>query len=275
MWRKICLILGTSLLFSACITKKPGTTTPPAKQVRQLINSIPVVDRPFLAIFPHATNKLLTLYLDNVADSYKQSTLDLEYLSGNSLKGGRITIDFPKPLPFTQAFLLGSCSSGGKCSFDTNLVSGTVKNKLDDGSDVLNVLKSDFVFVNKGPVTSTDGRVSYIPANPKQKDQILFDTQGLPKKVDGEPAYAPVAISTATAGKISGKLTFNVAGISKALIYDGANYQPIKFTASDATLSIDINQLPWNKAVDIIRDDLKGSSETQQLYLLGPIILFK
>ncbi len=273
MLKKIGLILAASFLLAACNAK--ATKTPPTRQVRQLINALDVTKRPFLAIFPHSTGKLLTLYLDHVGDSYKQSTIDLEYLSGNALKGGRTTIDLPKPLPYTQAFLLGSCSSGGKCSFDTDLISGDIKNKLDDGSETMNVLKSDFVFVNKGAVTSTDGRVVYTPTNAKQKDQIMMDTQGLPKELDGQLAYAPVAISTVDNKKISGTLAFKVTGITKAMIYDGTNYQPIKVRTSDDSTIVDLDQSPWNKAVTITRDDLKGATETHQLFLLGPIILLK
>lgn len=274
MLKKICLLIVTGLLFSAC-SAKTKVKTPPERQVRQLINALPVAKRPFLVVFPHSTGKLLTFYLDRVGDSYKQSTIDLEYLSGNSLKGGRTTIDFPKPMPHSQAFLLGSCSSGGKCSFDTDLISGNIKNKLDDGSETLNVLKSDFVFVNKGEVTSTDGRVNYIPTSAKQKNQIIMDTQGLPKDIEGELAYGPVAISAINSTKIAGKIKFKIGAVTKVMIYDGDNFQPLKAVISEDSVTVDLNHNPWNKAVTIIRDDLKGETETAQLYLLGPIILLK
>ncbi len=273
MLKKLLFLAATGILLAACGPK--GASSKTTKSVRQLINALEVTKRPFLAVFPHSTNKLLTIYLDNVESQYKQSTIDLEYLSGNSLKGGRTTIDFPKPLPFAQAFLLGSCSSGGKCSFDTDLISGTIKNKLDDGSTTLNVLKSDFVFVNKPEIITTDGRVVYTPTNPKQKDQILLDTQGLPKSVEGQLAYAPIAISAVNATKISGQLTFKVSGVTSVLIYDGDNYQPLKATIEADSVVISLNQAPWNKAAQIVRDDLKGAAETAQLYLLGPIILLK
>lgn len=273
MIRKLGLILSAALLLSACGAKKPSTPT--ARQPRQLINALPVGERPFLVVFPHSTGKLLTIYLDRVDSKYKQAAIDLEYLSGNALKGGRTTIDFPKALPYAQAFLLGSCSSGGKCSFDTDLISGTIKNKLDDGSDVLNVLKSDFVFVVKGEVTTTDGRVTYTPTSVKQKDQIILDTQGLPKAVEGELAYAPIAISAVSGAPVAGKLTFRVSGVKSALIYDGSNYQPLKAGITADSVEITLNQAPWNKAAEIVRDDLKGAAETAQLYLLGPIVLLK
>ena len=274
MIRKLSLIIGAALLLSACGAKKPASQT--TKQTRQLINALPVSARPFLVVFPHSTSKLLTIYLDRVAGNIKQSSIDLEYLSGNALKGGRTTIDFPKALPYAQAFLLGSCSSGGKCSFDTDLISGNIKNKLDDGTDVINVLRSDFAFVTRGEVTTTDGRVTYTPSSAKQKDQILLDTQGLPQAIEGELAYAPIAISAVGNAKIVGKLTFRVSGVKTAMIYDGSNFQPLKAVIAPDSVEITINQSPpWNKAADIVRDDLKGEAEMAQLYLLGPIVLIK
>src|SRR3989344_1299022 len=272
MIKKIGLLLVTGLLLSACGAKKGSV---PTRQVRQLINAVEVAKRPFLVVFPHPTNKLLTLYLDRVGTDIKQVGMDLEYLSGNSLKGGRTTVDLPKPLPFAQAFLLGSCSSGGKCSFDTDLISGTIKNKLDDGSETMNVLKSGFVFVNSGEVPPTDGRVVYTPTNKKQAGQILMDTQGLPKELDGTLAYAPIAISSVDGKKMAGTLAFTVIGVSKAVIYDGANYQPLATRTVDDAVVVDIALAPWNKGVTITRDDLKGTPETVQLYLLGPIVLLK
>ncbi len=274
MFKKIGLILFFALLLSACGTKKlrPSKVT---QQTRQLINALPLQERPFLVIFPHSTGRLLTIYLDRVGGQYKQSAVDLEYLSGNALKGGRTTIDFPQNLPYAQAFLLGSCSSGGKCSFDTNLISGNIKNKLDDGTDIINVLRSDFTFITKGEITSTDGRISYSPANTKQKDQILIDTQGLPKAITEELAYAPIAISAVSSSKIIGKLTFRVTGVKSALIYDGDNFLPLKATITADSVEINLNHNPWNKTANILRDDLKGEAETAQLYLLGPIVLIK
>lgn len=273
MLKKIALAIFLSLSLSGCLPKK--TTPPPTRQTRQLINALAVEKRPFLVVFPHSSNRLLTIYLDHIDTSLKQAALDLEYLSGNSLKGGRTTVDFPQALPFAQAFLLGSCSSGGKCSFDTDLVSGTIKNRLDDGGDVINVLKSDFVFINAGEVTTSDGRVTYTPTSKKQKDQILLDTQGLPSVLASQLAYAPIAISAVSDTKISGKLTFRVPSVASVMIYDGANFQPLKADIAADQVTVNLNQAPWNKTTEIIRDDLRGAKETHQLHLLGPIVLLK
>ncbi len=276
MKKNIGLIIFLSVFLAAC-NKAGGTkvaTTPPA--ARQLINDLDYSKRPFVVVFPHSTNKLLTLYLDNVPADFKTSTIDLEYLSGNALKGGRTSINFPVSLPHTQAFLLGSCSSGGRCSFDTDLISGDLKNRLDTSDQsVIHVLKSEFLFVTKDQVITTDSRVSYQPGDKQAVNQILQDTEGLPKAVDGQLAYMPFAIATTTAKKVTGQLSFKVSGVKSVQLYDGDNFVPLKADISADEVKISLSQVPWSKTVQIIRDDLKGATETQTLYLVGPFILLK
>lgn len=279
--RKISIIpilIIFSLLLTGCGQKNPSDTpnndTNNSSNNRLLINALEKSKRPFVAIIPNSSNKFLTLYLDKIDSGIKSASLDIEYLSGTSLKGGRVTPSFPLKLPHAQAFLLGSCSTGGKCSFDKDLISGTIKTRLDFSDGQGHVLKSEYVFVS-GPVNTPDGRVNYSPKNLKQKDQILIDTQGYLGNIDGEILYNPIVISAVNLGKIQGSLKFNVSGATSALIYDGKSYQKLSAKISPDSVEINLNHDPWYKKVDIIRDDLKGSTESVDLYFLGPIVLIK
>jgi hypothetical protein len=274
----IPLLIVFSLLFTGCgqkdSTDTAGNDTSGSSNNRLLINALEKSKRPFVAIIPNSSNKFLTLYLDKIDSGIKSASLDIEYLSGTSLKGGRVTPNFPLKLPHAQAFLLGSCSTGGKCSFDKDLISGTIKTRLDFSDGQGHVLKSEYIFVN-GPVNTTDGRVNYSPKNTKQKDQILVDTQGYPGNVDGEILYSPIVIAAASSGKIQGSLKFNVSGTTSVQIYDGNSFQKLSAKISPDSVEINLNHEPWYKKVDITRDDLNGSSESVELYLLGPILLTK
>ena len=199
--------------------------------------------RPFVGIFHHLSGRLLTLYLDRLAKDFKSVDIDLEYLSGNSLKGGRTAVKLPVNLPYAQGFLLGSCSTGGKCSFDTDLINGTLKTKLGLTETAMHVLKSDFIFVNK-EVTSSDGKINWKPAKVKNLNQIVTDTQGLPKSFTGDLSFSPILIATTTADKIVGTLTLK-ATATNAKIYDGSNYKDLTFKKVGETLVFDLNQAPW------------------------------
>ncbi|MBI3954597.1 hypothetical protein HY333_00990 [Candidatus Collierbacteria bacterium] len=270
--RRLLVFLFIALFLSACTHKKPAGSAETPTSNRQLINELAFEKRPFLAVFPHSSNKLLTLFLDRVREA-KSATINVEYLAGNSLKGGRTSVNFPISQPFAQAFLLGSCSSGGKCSFDRDLLTGNLKTRLDliDGST--HILKSDFVFINGSSVTP-DGKVEIVPQASKS-NLILVDTQGLPADPPGTPAYSPLAITSTSNQKITAELKVNVADVRSAVYYDGESFKPIDISPSDNGVSLKINHLPWVREVQIVRDDLKGAGETQQLSIFGPVLLLK
>lgn len=269
MYKKIFAVLLSAIILSGCTTNKVA----PAPKVRQLINELPMSQRPFIGIFPHASNKLLTLYLDRLEKDFKSVNIDLEYLSGNSLKGGRTAVNLPVSLPYAQGFLLGSCSTGGKCSFDTDLINGTLKTKLGLTETTMHVLKSDFIFVNK-EVVSADGKISWKPAKAKLTNQIVTDTQGLPKAFAGDLAFNPIMISTVNSDKVIGTLSLKATATS-AKIYDGSDYKDIAFKKVGESLVFDLNQTPWSKSVKIVRDDQKGAEESLSIFALGPILLVK
>ena len=59
------------------------------------------------------------------------------------------------------------------------------------------------------------------------------------------------------------------------MIYNGTDYQEVKTTVKDGKTVINLNQKPWSMSAEIVRDDEKGSKESLNLYLVGPIILVK
>lgn len=268
----VILLLGGLAAF--ILIRRPSSTAEPTVQnKRQIINALPYDQRPFVALFPHPTNKLITLLVDKaVSDS--DITIDIEYMSGNSLKGGRTTLALPFDLPHTQAFLLGSCSAGGKCSFDEDITTGTIKTKLEKG-DELHVLKSNFVFLADERTATTDQKAAFTPARSLTGPVILGQTHGFLGQVDGELSSEPIAITTTSAKALEGKLELIAPDTQKVLIYDGKTYQPLKFTTQDNKIVIDLSLTPRERTVNIIRDDLQGAEESTDLFIVGPIVTLK
>lgn len=270
MYKRLIAISLFALILGGCTS---GSSTKAQPKVRQLINELPISQRPFVGIFPHSSGKLLTLLIDRLGSTFKSATIDMEYLSGNSLKGGRLGINLPVTLPYAQGFLLGSCSTGGKCSFDRDLINGTIKTKLGIDDATIHVLKSDYMFVN-GPVTSADGKLSWKPSKAKQTNKIISDSQGLPKELDQDLAYAPIIITSTSPDKVSGELTIKATS-TKVKIYDGSDYVDQKAALGEGVTTIKLDALPWSKTVQITRDDQKGAQESVTLYAVGPLILLK
>ena len=268
-----------ALLLSGCGPKKNSVTPATNKNqpliTKLLVNELALSERPFTVLVPHATNRLFT-FVTIGAEKAQSASVDLEYQSGDLLKGARASIDTPIANTFIKAIILGSCSTGGKCTFDTDLKSGTEKLKLTfPGQDVTHVLKGDFVFLT-GQKNMPDGKVIFEPSKLTAKENlIMLNSFGLPKPVDQEILLYPVVFSSTNDKVISGTLTLNQAGVVSAAIYDGQNYQPLKLSQKDNVVTIAISQKPWSMNAEITRDDVQGSKESLTLYLLGPIVLYK
>lgn len=271
------IIISVALFVFKGSGKKQATSV--AKQspltTKILINELPLSDRPFTVLVPHPTNRLFT-FVTIGADKAQTASLDLEYQSGDLLKGARASIESPIASPFIKAIILGSCSTGGKCTFDQDLQSGTEKLKLTfAGQDATHLLKGDFVFLS-GQTNLPDGKVVFEPSKLTAKQNLMMmNSLGLPKATAKEILLYPVVISSTNDQTISGTFTFNQAGVTSAVIYDGATYQPLKITVKDSTVTVVLNQKPWSMNAAITRDDEKGTKESLTLYLLGPIILYK
>lgn len=278
MLKKIIPVFILALILSACGTKnatKPDTKKNTATGTKILLNELPLKDRPFITLVPHTTNKLFTFVGVNL-DKAQESSLDLEYQSGDLLKGVSANVDSPIPNHFIKAIILGSCSTGGKCSFDKDLKSGTTKLRMKFANqDAVNLLKGDFTFLT-GQTNLPDGKVVFEAAKTTAKENlIMMNSFGLPKPLASETVLYPVIISSTNDKIISGKLTLSSTEAKSALIFDGVDYKPVSSTTKDGKVVIDINQKPWSMAAEIVRDDEKGSKESLNLYILGPIVLLK
>jgi len=275
--KRLLPIFIFAILLSACGAKKTATTDTetPTAGTKLLVNELALSERPFTVLVPHSTNKLFTFVAIN-ADKAKSAVLDLEYQSGDLLKGIKSTLETPISNPYMKAIILGSCSTGGKCSFDKDLKSGTMKFKLNfSGQNVTHVLKGDFAFVT-GQNNLPDGKVIFTPSKATVKDNlILLNSFGLPKATDKETLLYPVVISSVSNKNVVGSLTINQSGVTSASIYDGQSYQDLKYTEKDGVLTFSLNNKPWSMKAEITRDDEKGSKESLDLYLLGPIVLYK
>ncbi len=269
------VLLG--LLLSGCGKSSKTTENKNANQAgsKLLINELPLKDRPFITLVPHVTNRLFTFVGLNI-NKAKESSIDLEYQSGDLLKGVKANIETPIPETYVKAIILGSCSTGGKCSFDKELKTGTTKLRLKFvDQDATHLLKGDFTFVTGQP-SLPDGKVFFEPSKLTAKENlIMMNSFGLPKPLDKELVLYPLVFSATNNKTISGQLSLTATGVTSALIYDGTDYQPLKTTTKDGKVIIALNQKPWSMSAEIIRDDEKGSKESLNLYLVGPIILLK
>lgn len=276
-FKKVIVLIILAIFVSGCTAKKDNTASgqkPSNSNSKVLLNELEFSKRPFVSLIPHSTNRLFTFYAQNI-DKATEASIDIEYQSGDLLKGVKANIDTPIPNQYSKGIILGSCSSGGKCSFDKDLKSGTSRLRMKfPGSTDTHLLKGEFTFI-QGQQNLPDGKVSFTPSKQTAKDNIIMmNSFGLPKTFDKEITLYPIVFSAATDKAIVGELSIS-SQATEAFIYDGASYQPVKFTTKDGRLSISLNQKPWTLSAEIVRDDEKGSKEQLVLDLVGPIVLVK
>jgi len=276
-FKKILTIFTIALLLSACGAKKDTQNTKKNNSAtsKVLLNELEFSKRPFVSLVPHSTNRLFTFFGQNINQA-EEASIDLEYQSGDLLKGIKANIETPIPDKYIKGIILGSCSTGGKCSFDKDLKSGTTKLRMKfSGKPEIHLLKGDFTFV-LGQPNLPDGKVSFTPAKASAKDNfIMMNSFGLPKPFDKEVLLYPVVFSSTSDKPVAGDLVITAPLATAAYIYDGSSFVPLKSSAKDGSVTININQKPWTLSAEITRDDEKGSKESLNLYLVGPIILTK
>lgn len=275
---QVIFIFIFALFLSGCGTNNTKTgdvNQPQSNTTKLLINELPLEQRPFSVFVPHTSNRIFTFFVEN-ADKAKSAAVDVEYQSGDLLKAARATLESPIKNPYVKAIVLGSCSTGGKCSFDTDLKSGTMKLKLGyEGLDAIHVLKGDFTFVN-GQNNLPDGKFTFEPIKSKSQDTLIMGNSfGLPKPVNREIQLYPLVISSVSSKNVVGTFSINLSDVKELGIYDGTDYQPLKFSLKDGKTIVSLNQKPWEYKTQIVRDDLKGAIEDQTLYLVGPIVVYK
>lgn len=277
-FKKVLTLLLFAVILSACGVKKESQSgsvkTNPANS-KVLLNELEFAKRPFISLVPHTTNRLFTFYAQNL-NTASEASIDLEYQSGDLLKGIKANIEPPISDKYIKAIILGSCSTGGKCSFDKDLKTGTSKLRMKfPGLPETHLLKGDFTFI-LGQQSLPDGKVSFVPSKVSAKDNlIMMNSFGIPKTLDKEVVLYPIVFSATSDKSIAGELNISAPTATSAYIYDGQTYQPIKSAVKDGTHSITLNQKPWIMSAEITRDDEKGSKESLNLYLVGPIVLVK
>ncbi len=277
IFKKLFTLVLVGVLLAGCGAKKNTTdnTKNPSAGSKILINELPLAEKPFVTLVPHSTNRLFTFVGLNMNKAI-ESSIDLEYQSGDLLKGVKANIDTPIPSTYIKAIILGSCSTGGKCSFDKDLKTGTTKLRLKfDQKPETHLLKGDFTFV-LGQPSLPDGKVSFVPGKTNLKDNlIMMNSFGLPKPTDREVLLYPVVFSAVSDKVISGEISFTAPEAKEAYIYNGTDYEALKISTKDGKVVASLNHKPWSMTAEITRDDEKGSKESLNLYLVGPIILVK
>lgn len=201
--RKKFLMLGMvlvgSLMLSGC-RRSPQGKPEPTPRVRKAdvnVNQEPIANRPYVHLSPRNDGHAVTLRLVEVKKQAKELEYEIEYNSGSLVQGAFGEIDLSEKLPISKEILLGSCSTGGKCTFNAYVTGGTMTLRFGNPDYTL---KNEWSFIeipkSGGVFTSRDARftVDATKAKLKTGNVIVFQSPGYPGTLDTEVISGPYAV---------------------------------------------------------------------------------
>lgn len=243
-------VIGTALTITLALagcSPKPVAQTSPTPRARKVdthVNEEPVANRPYVILTPRGDGHAVILAIQ---DNKKKSTnveYEIEYNAGSLVQGAFGTVDLTKTtLPTNKEVLLGSCSTGGKCTYNSDVTGGSMILRF--GSPDF-TLKQEWSFtevkkgVNSFPSRDAKFVIDASKATVKASHVIVYQTPGYMGKLPSDPAIGPYTIGTN--GAISGTVTVtfrlgNEITAATLMGYDGKAWKEIPSKLADKQLT--------------------------------------
>lgn len=211
----IILLTVLAIIITVFLIKKSNNNQPDvAENIKKSlpINTIAVIDRPYISLSPDSSGRNLTLYIDNL-DTKDKFEYELVYAATDKQEGVFGRINFASQvLPVEKKLLLGSKSAGGAVTYHEGVTGGSITVTYDTIK-----LKESFNFLrfdSSDPVASskdTRFQVEFTPTSlVKNSVIVVMKTFGLPAEVDSEILAGPYGYFTASTPKSLPEITLKL-----------------------------------------------------------------
>lgn len=202
MTRKIVIVgmLAGALLLAGC-KKAPERAPGPTPRVRKVdvnVNQEPIANRPFVHLAPRADGHAVVMNLVEIKKKSANLEYEIEYSSGTLVQGAFGEIDLGgSKTPISKEILLGSCSTGGKCTYNPDVTGGTMTLRFMTPDYTL---KNEWSFIEiaeaKGIFTSRDAKFTLDASKAKLKsgNAIVFLSPGYPDGLTGDVVSGPYTV---------------------------------------------------------------------------------
>ncbi|PWU23953.1 hypothetical protein C5B42_01170 [Candidatus Cerribacteria bacterium 'Amazon FNV 2010 28 9'] len=240
------LVLSGALLFAGCNKQAAPapTSTPKAHISNANVNLEPVNQRPYVWLAPSGTEdpygpgKSLVINVTDLKQNSKTFDYEVEYDAG-SLVQGFFDSATNVTLPYKSTKLFGTCSTGGKCTFNTGVTGGTLTIQFDNNV----TLQQEWSWSDVRGNTifpSRDGKfgVDLSGAKTKATNAVVYQTPGYPGTAPGEIVAGPytVGFNAAVTGTV--KANMHVGDVQATIYgYDGKQWNALKTTVSNGQAS--------------------------------------
>lgn len=239
-------VLVGSLLFAGCSKSAAPTAspTPRARKVDVNVNQEPIANRPFVNLSARADAHAVELNLISVKKPSSTLEYEIEYDSGSLVQGAFGEITGLNNLPTTKEILLGSCSTGGKCTYNPDVTGGTLTLRFGNPDYTL---KNEWSFAESAKAgnnfTSRDGKFTLDTTKAKLKTGavIIFLSPGYPGTFNSEIVSGPYTVGSSSTISVPVTVSMRVTSdvTSAALMgWDGSTWKELSTKiGSDRQLS--------------------------------------
>lgn len=205
----LLLAVGGFFLIRSRLNSSPQTKN----KIAEAVNTVPVSDRPYVTLEPtvggkHPAGTEVDITVHTVTLGSREAKYELEYQAGSLLQGAFGSLDFTEePPPVTKTLLLGTCSAGGKCDYNQDVVGGTLLLRLSGGQQKFAV-KGEWSYQQmgerEGEFSSRDSKFRLSMSDtalPAAAYVIITQTMGLPEAVEGTILAGPYHVAASSTPK--------------------------------------------------------------------------
>jgi hypothetical protein len=198
----IAFVLFAGLIFAGCKRNasqqgQPDATQKPRKSDKN-VNQEPVENRPFVVLAPRADGKAIDLTIVEVKKAAADMEYEIEYSSGSLLQGAFGALSSLADLPIEKEILLGSCSTGGKCTYNKDVTGGNLTLRFGDPDYTL---KTEWSYkeqaLKEKVFTSRDGKFTLDVSKGKNTANfvLVHNAPGYPDTIDGKVIAGPYMVT--------------------------------------------------------------------------------
>lgn len=221
----------------------PKPTLPP-----EPVNIIPIEERAYARILPADSGREVTISLETINKEADEAEYEVEYQSGTILQGFGGNLDVEN-LPSTARQLLGSCSAGGKCSYDENVTGGQLTLRFEGPQRY--AVRGEWSFIDNASrdlgLSSRDGKLGLSGPGSQARYGVVFQSPGYPAPL---PAAAlsqiySFGVAPATPGSVVVSLRLNEdVATAKLAVWNGKEWKLVDGTVADKTLTVSLPNMP-------------------------------
>lgn len=238
------LIISAVALLANRGGEEPAPEPEPTRRPAEVLNQLPVGERPYVVLTPQADGRNVTLSVVALNKPASMAKYELEYQAGTLLQGAFGDIELTE-VPQSKTILFGSCSAGGACTYHTDIKGGSLLTRM--VGDSTDALKADWRYFDnaarESQVASKDAKFQLESDQlARQRFIIVFNGFGYPEGLEGTPVSDPYSLQTSAELSGTGQLTLRAQEEDnlQVAVWDGSEWSYIDGSVDGKSITAEV-----------------------------------